>query len=202
MSLLKMEDRKMNFKTVYKKIMIRKIYNNSLISILFFLMISYVLYSFVIIKENHPVPGYFSPDKKDSIAVNQPKIDIKVNKKYDESGNLIQYDSSYSIIYSSPNSDIQYFNFDNDSLFMKFKNNMNINDFFNNDFFTDDFFNQFHSFGFNNDLFQMNPMIGLKQMEEMMNKMKKLQQSDSTIIQPQQNSMPKKNITPPKMITL
>src|SRR5205823_5414502 len=32
----------------------------------------------------------------------KPKVDIKVNKQYDDKGNLIQFDSSYSYFYSSP----------------------------------------------------------------------------------------------------
>jgi len=31
-----------------------------------------------------------------------PKVDVKVNKKFDEKGNLVQYDSTYSYFYSSP----------------------------------------------------------------------------------------------------
>lgn len=38
----------------------------------------------------------------DTISSNQPKIDIHVNKKYDEKGNIVGYDSTYS--YSSRDS--------------------------------------------------------------------------------------------------
>lgn len=45
-------------------------------------------------------PGY-SHDG-DTVSSNQPKIDIHVNKKYDEKGNIVGYDSTYS--YSSKDS--------------------------------------------------------------------------------------------------
>ena len=31
-----------------------------------------------------------------------PRVDIKVNKKYDDKGRLVQFDSSYSYYYSAP----------------------------------------------------------------------------------------------------
>ena len=37
----------------------------------------------------------------DTAKVNTPKTDIRVNKEYDENGNLIKYDSSYSYFYSN-----------------------------------------------------------------------------------------------------
>lgn len=39
--------------------------------------------------------------KKDTKKSNAPKEDIKVNKKFDEQGNLIQYDSTYTYNWSS-----------------------------------------------------------------------------------------------------
>jgi len=88
----------------------------------------------------------------------QPKTDIRVNRKYDDKGNLIQYDSSYSYFYSSPgfNNSIS-----SDSLFNDFKlplrneykglfdDNMNsifFNDsLFKYDFYNDDYFSKrFH----------------------------------------------------------
>lgn len=35
----------------------------------------------------------------------EPKVDIRVNKEYDENGELIRYDSTYSSIYHSHQSD-------------------------------------------------------------------------------------------------
>jgi hypothetical protein len=37
-----------------------------------------------------------------SDTLNKPKVDVRVNKRYDDKGNLIQFDSSYSYFYSSP----------------------------------------------------------------------------------------------------
>jgi len=90
----------------------------------------------------------------DTIKGNQPKIDIKVNKEYDENGNIIRYDSSYSSSYFYSNSDLT--EKEMDSIMNSFKpfffdNYSNILDhsfdrfFFNdslffNDFYRDDFF--------------------------------------------------------------
>ncbi|MFZ4399489.1 MAG: hypothetical protein ACOYO1_05595 [Bacteroidales bacterium] len=192
-----------------KSFKVNRMYNKSLLSFPFFLLISIVLYSFVVVKEKTIVHGNCIPDNKDSIAAIQPKVDIKVNKKFDENGNLVQYDSTYSEVYASPDANIQFFNFDNDSLFSQLKQKMNSNNFFN-----DDFFNDFKSLGFNQDLFQMNPLINFNQMEEMINKLKMFQLNDSLIIQPQQNNQlqqdkepgkdnqPQKKNTIPNMITL
>jgi hypothetical protein len=174
-------------------LLIQKLKSKNLIGFPFFLIISVILYSFVVVKGNAPEYNNISPDEKDSLLQNQPKVDIKVNKKYDENGNLVQFDSSYSIVYSSPNatSNIQFFNFDNDSIFSQFKNNMNVNPFTNDDFFRD-----FQSFGFDQNMFQMNPMQQLKQMEEMMNKMRNLHHPDSFLLNPQQNIPPQSHPQP------
>lgn len=42
---------------------------------------------------------------KEASVLNKPKIDIQVNKKYDEMGNLIYYDSTYSYFYASQKTD-------------------------------------------------------------------------------------------------
>ncbi len=49
--------------------------------------------------------------------VNKPKIQVKVNKVYDENGNIIRYDSTYSWSYSSGNKKGQI---DVDSLMQRF----------------------------------------------------------------------------------
>lgn len=72
-------------------------------------------------------------NNNDSIA-KKPNVDIKVNREYDENGNMIRYDSSYSYSYSSTNIDDE-----------ELKNFFNNWDFkytspFNNKFF-DDFMN-------------------------------------------------------------
>lgn len=55
------------------------------------------------------------PNDKDSI---KPDIKIKVNKKYDSKGNIIQYDSSYSYSYIAPAG--KKMNIANDSVYKQF----------------------------------------------------------------------------------
>jgi hypothetical protein len=80
----------------------------------------------------------------------RPKMDVRVNKKYDEKGNLIQYDSTYSYFYSSP--DMSENSISSDSVFSNFKIPLrndykglfddNINRvFFNDSLFKYDFYN-------------------------------------------------------------
>ena len=79
----------------------------------------------------------------------KPKADIRVNKKYDEKGNLVQYDSTYSYFYSSPGFKNSI---SSDSLFNRFKTplrldyqglfNENMDSiFFNDSLFKYDFYN-------------------------------------------------------------
>lgn len=49
---------------------------------------------------------------------NAPKEDVKVNKEYDEDGNLIKYDSTYTYFYSNIEND----SIAEDSIFTNFKN--------------------------------------------------------------------------------
>lgn len=93
------------------------------------------------------------PEKLSQNAVN-PKVNIKVNKKYDDNGNLIGYDSTYTWTYSNPAGDSVEVNADTVlsrfEPFMKerlplmndpFYNNMFLNDtnlynsFFNRDYY-------------------------------------------------------------------
>jgi len=77
-------------------------------------------------------------NKNDTIKV-QPDVNIKVNKEYDENGNLIRYDSTYTYIYSNMDGNIQL----QDSVFNDFMQHFNehfgIKDdpFFNDLFFPD-----------------------------------------------------------------
>lgn len=82
----------------------------------------------------------------------EPKVDYKVNKKYDEFGNLIEFDSTYTYYYSNIDKNALI----NDSIFKKFNEHFNkkdpfignsfFNDFFkqddylNDDFFSEDFY--------------------------------------------------------------
>lgn len=56
--------------------------------------------------------------QEDTLKTN-PKIDIKVNKEYDDEGNIIRYDSTYSYIYTYP--DGKQKNINIDSLFQSFQ---------------------------------------------------------------------------------
>jgi hypothetical protein len=88
--------------------------------------------------------------KQDSL--NKPQVNIKVNRRYDEKGNLVAVDSTYSSFYSNVRGDTskmdslfhsfdRYFN-DNHSSFLPkefnnlfFRDSLRYPDFFHNDFF-------------------------------------------------------------------
>ena len=106
-------------------------------------------------------------DKEVKNNSNKPKTDIKVNKEYDEDGNLIRYDSTYSYYYSN----IENNKMLEDSIFNQFESFFNekyvfpqdmlFNDFFDNDstlnsgFYRKDYFsNQFRK-----NIEQMNKMF-------------------------------------------
>ena len=102
----------------------------------------------------------------DSINQSQPKVDIKVNKEYDDQGNIIRFDSVYISTYSGEISAIS------DSLFNNFDlQNFNGQTFFNNPFDTFSEFNYFPEF--DNDIFSMHTEQ-LKKKQEMMHKMDSL----------------------------
>ncbi len=94
--------------------------------------------------------------KNDTTKV-QPDINIKVNKEYDDKGNLIRYDSTYTYVYSNIDGNIQlqdsvfnefmqhfneHFGISEDPLFNSFFFNDSLlqYDFFKKDFFHDRFF--------------------------------------------------------------
>jgi hypothetical protein len=98
-----------------------------------------------------------SPTEKDHASaaqdsVNQPEVSIKVNKRYDDKGNLIGFDSTYSSFYSNVKGDTagmdslmrsfdRYFNRNHSSFFDRqfntlfFNDSLRYPDFFHNDFF-------------------------------------------------------------------
>lgn len=100
---------------------------------------------------------------EDSLA--KPRIDVKVNRQYDDKGNIVKFDSTYSYFYSSPKGSMHL---GNDSVFSSFrsffeKNYPNLMDshtnsiFFNDslfkyDFFNDDYFQK--RFELNNKMFE------------------------------------------------
>ncbi len=77
-------------------------------------------------------------DSNDTLKV-QPDVNIKVNKEYDENGNLIRYDSTYTYVYSNIKNNVQL----RDSIFNEFMEHFNDHfglpddQLFNNFFFTD-----------------------------------------------------------------
>jgi len=160
----------------------------------FFLLLSIVLYSFVY--QNNS--SNYIHETNDSLKTNQPKVDVKINKKYDENGNLIQYDSSYSIIYSSPNTDFQFYSMDADSIFAELSKKMKTHSFFDNN----DFFNNSDDKNFQENFMNINPFENIKRMNEMIKKMFPEIKQDSLIIKPQQNNEPIKENKPANMITL
>ena len=85
-------------------------------------------------------------------SLNKPKVNIKVNKHYDDKGNVVGFDSTYTSFYSNIDGDTarmnglmrsfdshfnlgttSFFGRDFDSLF--FKDSLRYPDFFHNDFF-------------------------------------------------------------------
>jgi hypothetical protein len=105
----------------------------------------------------------------------RPKVDVRVNKKYDDKGNLIQYDSTYSYYYSSPGM------FENsissDSLFSNFKIQMRndykglLDDNMNSIFFNDSLFK--YDF-YNNDYFSKRFKLNMLKFENMFREMDSL----------------------------
>ena len=82
-------------------------------------------------------------------SANKPQVSVKVNRQYDDKGNIIRFDSTYSYIYSSPKGSISL---GNDSVYSNFRSffeknhpalmDRNIdNIFFNDSLFKYDFFN-------------------------------------------------------------
>jgi len=108
----------------------------------------------------------------------KPDVKIKVNKQYDDKGNLIRYDSAYSYIYSSPG-----MRFDKsispDSVYGIFGNpffniyrsllDTNMNSiFFNDSLYKYDFFNR--------DYFSRRFQLNMKRFENMFRQMDSLKQ--------------------------
>jgi hypothetical protein len=104
-------------------------------------------------------------------TLNRPKINVNVNKRYDDKGRVIQFDSTYSYFYSSPHG-IAHLN--NDSLFNNFQSflnksypsifkDQNSNIFFNDSLFKYDFFND--------DYFFMRYQLNQKSFEEFYKRM-------------------------------
>ena len=129
-------------------------------------------------------------EKSQNNSKNQPKVDIKVNKQYDDKGNVIGYDSTYSYSFSdtlkSGHDTImsRSFKFPNGSF------NYSVKPLSPDSLLKQ---NPFSNFNFNTDPFnQMNKM-----MEEMNNMQQQLQQQMQQNMVPIQPQIPNQNIVPP-----
>jgi hypothetical protein len=116
-------------------------------------------------------------DTKKEITVNKPKVDVKVNKQYDEDGNLIAYDSTY--VWSYNNKTGQAVDINVDSLLLQFKPMIgpDYSGFFHeheSDFFGDSLF--YHDFMMP-DYFMNRWQQQLQEMNRMMLEMDSMKQS-------------------------
>lgn len=111
----------------------------------------------------------------DTLAANSdtPQVDVRVNKRYDEHGNLIAYDSSYTSVYQSRSGDAAFM----DSVFKDFMPGFGMQYPFLNDpgfnalFFPD---SSFHRDFFNYDFFQKRMEMNQRYMQRMMEQMDSL----------------------------
>lgn len=111
-------------------------------------------------------------------TLNKPKVNIKVNKQFDDKGNIVQYDSTYSYYYSSPGGNIMHLS--NDSVYHRFRS------FFNKTYpgffippYDDIFFNDSlykHDF-FNKDYFEKRFELNRKMFERMYQQMDSLKEN-------------------------
>jgi hypothetical protein len=110
-------------------------------------------------------------------TASNPKINVRVNRKYDDKGNLIRYDSTYSYYYASPEGQVK--SIGGDTLYNNFKSffrqrydtlfGNNMNDIFLNDsLFGYDFFNK--------DYFSKRFEINKKSLEDMFRRMDSLKE--------------------------
>lgn len=122
--------------------------------------------------QHHKVPT----DKKGIVQnVDTPKVDIRVNKQYDDKGNLIAYDSTYSSVYNSVAGD----SLGMDSLFQGFQRNFGQRfPFLNDPGFNDLFFQDtlMHNDFFHDDFFQKRMELNQRYMQRMMAEMDSLKQ--------------------------
>jgi len=91
--------------------------------------------SFTLISCNGQTKGQIR-ESVDNAA--NPQTSIKVDRKYDNKGKLIEYDSTYSYYYSNVNDNNNL----KDSIFNNFKNHFNMNYFFSDNPYFNDFFFQ------------------------------------------------------------
>lgn len=102
----------------------------------------------------------------------EPKIDYKVNKEYDENGNLIKLDSTYTYYYSNIDKNAMI----NDSVFKKFNEHFKMKNLFKNSLF-DEFFKEdvyIEDEFFKEDFFRGNFNRNQEMMNQMMRRMDSL----------------------------
>jgi hypothetical protein len=117
--------------------------------------------------------GRFGSADPHTQYVDSPTVDIRVNKQYDEHGNLIAYDSSYTSFYQSHAGDAAFM----DSVFKDFMSGFGtrfpfLNDpGFNSLFFPD---STFHQDFFSPDFFQKRMEMNRRYLQRMMEQMDSL----------------------------
>ncbi len=118
---------------------------------IFMVMLAYLSSALTLALNNNTVNDTILIDTLNKI---DPKIDIKVDKEYDDQGNIIRYDSSYSYYYLDSENVPHHYFFTPDSLFNEifpfYYDSLNKShhhpfddDLFNEDFFNDPFFRGF-----------------------------------------------------------
>lgn len=114
--------------------------------------------------------GQQKNQNKEKQNANLPETDIKVNKEYDEDGNLIRYDSTYSYYYSNIAEDKTM----QDSIFNAFREHFNDQYFFSNRPFFEEFFFEdslLHYDFYKEDFFSKRFQHNMKRMEELFKEM-------------------------------
>ncbi len=110
----------------------------------------------------------------DTLAANSdtPQVDVRVNKQYDEHGNLIAYDSSYTSVYQSRSGDAAFM----DSVFRTMPGFGMQYPFLNDPGFNSLFFpdSSFHQDFFHHDFFQKRMEMNQRYMQRMMEQMDSL----------------------------
>lgn len=111
----------------------------------------------------------------DTLAANSdtPQVDVRVNRQYDEHGNLIAYDSSYTSVYRSHRGDAVFM----DSVFKDFMPGFSMRyPFLNDPGFSSLFFpdSSFHRDFFDQDFFQKRMEMNQRYMQRMMEQMDSL----------------------------
>lgn len=125
----------------------------------------------------------------DTLAANSdtPQVDVRVNRQYDEHGNLIAYDSSYTSVYRSHRGDAVFM----DSVFKDFMPGFSMRyPFLNDPGFSSLFFpdSSFHRDFFDQDFFQKRMEMNQRYMQRMMEQMDSLKNHHFLPAAPSQRS--------------